>query len=51
MCDYEFNKAPKIDEHLDTKNGSCKKALISKLVLACELEMVNTSENSLYNEK
>ena len=46
-CDCECNKACKIDEHLDTKSSSYKKRLISKLVLECEDEMLNTTESSL----
>ena len=44
MCDCECNKAPKIDEHLDTKNN--KKRLIGKLVLGCEDKILNTTETS-----
>ena len=44
MCDCECNKAPKIDEHLDTKNN--KKRLIGKLVLGCEDKILNSTETS-----
>ena len=43
MCDYECNKACKIDEYLDTKNCSCKKRLIGKLLLECKDEILNTT--------
>ena len=44
ICDCECNKACKIDEYLDSKNCSCKKHLIGKLVLGCEEEILNTTE-------
>ena len=47
MCDCECNKTCKVDEYL---NCSCKKRLVDKLVLACEDEILNTTEN-LLNEK
>ena len=50
-CDFECNKACKTDEYLDIKNCSCGKRLIGKLVLSCEDEILNTTENSLDNEK
>ena len=34
----------KIYEYLDTKNCSCEKCLVSKLVLECEDEMLNTTQ-------
>ena len=42
--DCECNKSCKIDEYLDIKNCSCKKQLISKLVLECEDAVLNTTE-------
>ena len=48
--DFEFNKACKLDEYLDIKNCSCKKCLIGKLVLACEDEILVTTETS-YDDK
>ena len=39
--------AYKIDEYLDTKNCSCKKCLFGKLVLACQVEVLNTTETAL----
>ena len=45
--DFEFNKASKFDEYLDTKNCSCKKCLFGKLVLACQVEVLNTTETAL----
>ena len=41
--DCECNKACKIDEYLDIKNCSCERRLISKLVLQCEDEILNTT--------
>ena len=38
-CDFQCNKACKIDEFLDIKNWSCEKRLIGKLVLECEDEI------------
>ena len=49
-CDCEYNKACKIYEYLDIKNCSCKKRLISKLVLACDNKILNTTETSLDNK-
>ena len=51
MCGCECNKASKIDEYLNTKNCSCKKYLIGKLVLQCENEMLDTTETSLDHKK
>ena len=47
----ECNKACKSDEYLDTESCSCKKHLIDKLVLACEVEILNRTETSLIDEK
>ena len=44
-CDCKSNKACKIDEYLDTKNWSCEKHLIGKLVLGCEDEILNNKKN------
>ena len=38
-CDCELMQRQKIDEYLDTKNCSCEKRLIGKVVLACEDEV------------
>ena len=46
-CDCEYDKACKSDEYLDIKNCSCEKRLIGKLLLACEDEILNTTEASL----
>ena len=40
--DCECNNACKIDEYLGIKN-SCERRLISKLVLQCEDEILNTT--------
>ena len=48
---YECNKACKSDEYLTTKNFSCKKRLIGKLVLECEDKILNTIETSLDDKK
>ena len=45
---YECNKAHKIDEYSNVKYRSCKKHC--KLVLACEDEILNTTETSLDNK-
>ena len=50
-CDCECNKACKIDEYLDIKNCLCRTPLISKLVLKCENEILNTTETLLDDEK
>ena len=50
-CDCECNKACKIDEYLDIKNCSSQKRLISKVVLECEIEILNTTKTSLYDNK
>ena len=48
MFDCECNKACKIDEYLNIKKKNCvKKHLFGKSVLACENEILNTTENSL----
>ena len=49
-CNYEWIKACKIDEYLDTKNCLCKKRL-GKLLLACEDVIINTTETSIVNKK
>ena len=43
-CDCKCNKTCKIDEYLDTKNWSCEKHLIGKLVLGCEDEILNNKK-------
>ena len=50
-CTCDCNKSWKIDKYLDTKNCSCKKHLFGKLVLACEDEILNTTEISLIGKK
>ena len=50
-CDCECNKACKIDECLDIINCSYEKHLIGKLVLACEGEILNTTETLLNDKK
>ena len=49
--DCECNKACKIDGYLDIKNRSCEKRLFCKLALACEDEILNTTETSLDDKK
>ena len=44
---FVCNKACKIEQYLDIKNCSCKKHLFGKLVIACEDEILNTTETSL----
>ena len=50
-CDCKCNKACQIDEYLDIKKFSCKKRLINKLVLKCEAEILNRTENSFDDKK
>ena len=51
-CDYECNKACKIDEYLDIESCPCKKRLFGKLlVFACLDEILNTTETSLVGRK
>ena len=50
-CNCECNKACKIDKYLDIENYSSEKGLISKLVLECEDEILNATENSLDDKK
>ena len=40
-----------IDEYWHIKNRSCEKILFGKLVLACENEILNTTETSLDDKK
>ena len=49
--DCECSKTCKIDESLDTKNCSCEKRLICKLVLGCNDEILNTTKTSPDDEK
>ena len=51
ICDYESDKASKIDEYLDIKNFSCKKGLFGKLLIACEDEILNTSKTLFLDKK
>ena len=55
MCDCECNKACKIDEYLDIKNCSYKKVILfglfGILILACEDEILTTTETSLVDKK
>ena len=50
-CDFECNKACKIDKYLDDQNCSCEKRLFGKSVLACGDEVLNTTETSLDDKK
>ena len=51
-CDYDCNKACKIDEYLDIESCLCKKGLFGKLlVFACLDEILNTTETSLVGRK
>ena len=49
-CVCERNKASKIDTYLDNKNWWISHPS-GKLVLACQYEILNTSENSLDDQK
>ena len=50
-CDCECKEACKIDEYLDIKNYLCEKSLFDKLVLACQDEILNTTEASFDDKK
>ena len=50
-CGWECNKACKTNECLHTKNCSCEKRLIGKLVLECEDKISNTTEVFLNDKK
>ena len=50
-CDCGCSKACKINEYLYIKNFSCGKRLFGKLVLACEDEVLNTTQASFDNKK
>ena len=50
-CDCKCNKVRKINEYLVPRNLLCEKRLIGKVLLACEDEMVNTTEASLDNKR
>lgn len=43
-CNYEFNKAGKIDKYLDIRKCLCEKRLFNKLGLTYEDEVLNTAE-------
>ena len=44
-CNCECNKACKTGEYLDFKNCSCEKRLIDNLVLECEDEILNSTND------
>ena len=48
LYDFECNKTCKIDEFLDNENCSCKKRQLDKLMIACEDEILNSTE-TLFN--
>ena len=50
-CDWECNKACKIDKYLDNKSCLWGKCLIGKLKLPYEDEILNTTETSLNDKK
>ena len=43
-------KHVKLMNILDTKNFSCEKRIFGKLVLACECEILNTTETSFVDK-
>ena len=49
-CYCECNKAYKTDEYIDIKKCLCKKCPVNKLVLACEDEILNTTQ-TLHNDE
>ena len=50
-CVCDCNTACGSDEYVDTKIYLCKKRLFDKLVLACEDEILNTTETSFDDKK
>ena len=50
-CDCECNKACKTDVYSDTKNFSCQKHLVGKLVLQFEDEILNRTKFLLNDKK
>ena len=50
-CDCECNKACKIDKCFNIKVCPCEECLTGILVLACEDEILSTTETSLDNQK
>ena len=51
MSYCKWNKACRIDEHVDVKNCSCKKFPVGKLVLECGDEILNTTETLIIDRK
>ena len=51
MYECQCNKGCKFNKFLKTKNCSCEKRLFGKLVLTCEVEILNTTETSLDDKK
>ena len=45
-CDYECSKTCKIDKYLGIKNCSYVKRLFGKLVLACDSDILSTTDNN-----
>lgn len=50
-CDYECNKACKVDKYLNTKNCSNKKGVLGKLLLSYGDKILNTNETLFNDEK
>ena len=50
MCDCDCSKAYNSDKYLDIKNWSCKQRLFGKSTLACEDEILNTTETRLVDK-
>ena len=51
MSYCEWNKACRIDEHVDVKNCFCKKFSVGKLVLECGDKILNTTEILINDRK
>ena len=51
VIDCECNKSCKFGNYLDIRICSCKKRVVSKLVLKCENEILNTNETLLDDKK
>ena len=51
MSYCEWNKACRIDEHVDVKNCFCKTFSVDKLVLECGDKILNTTEILINDRK
>ena len=51
ICDYEYNRACKINVYFDIKNYPYKNCLIAKLLLECIDKIFATTQTSLNDKK